>query len=150
PPPQEFSPISLQDDHGHDDVPMADPNGDIDALEQPLVAPQWSQRVASRLAAIIGSRYNLPQNMEQEDVEEDSSDSQSDYSSNSSDSDEDEGEQVVQEALEVPTAQPGQEGLSVWDLECEGFLREAMELGKAVFLCSLYDYSSQFFRRQNS
>ena len=52
---------------------------------------------------------------------------------------------------DMPFAEPGQEGISVWDLLGEGFLKEVADLGKYLITYPRSKYHSDVsFRRETS
>jgi hypothetical protein len=71
-----------------------------------------------------------------DDDDLDSSDEEDEMEGEGWISDEDDFQEADKE-FAVPSAEPGQEGISLWDLLGEGFLKEASELGISAFCLAL-------------
>ena len=119
-----------------------------------LSTQRRSRRIAGRVEQIGRVRWgtNHVQFIEREEREED--DEEASIAGDMEDEDVmgDESDELEDE--DMPFAEPGLEGISVWDLLGEGFLIEAADLGK-YFLTDLRpkclsDLSDFFFRRETS
>ena len=122
-----------------------------------LSTQRRSRRIAGRVEQIGRVRWgtNHVQFIEREEREErEEDDEEASIAGDMEDEDVmgDESDELEDE--DMPFAEPGLEGISVWDLLGEGFLIEAADLGK-YFLTDLRpkclsDLSDFFFRRETS
>ena len=118
-----------------------------------LSTQRRSHRIAERVEQIGRVRWgtNHVQFIEREEREEREEDDEE--ASFAGDMEDDDGMGDESDELEdedIPVAEPGQEGISVWDLLGEGFFKEAADLGKYILTDHLSDFSDLFFRRETS
>ena len=113
-----------------------------DDVVSTLSTTRRSQRVAERVNQIGQQRWgtnHVPffergEDPEEEEISEDDLVADGD---DSEDNNIDEDSELWEDADDVmATAEPGQEGISVWDLLGEGFLHEVSQIGMFSVVCS--------------
>jgi hypothetical protein len=113
-------------------LPDADGHDQNGSNSYGLSTQRRSQRITERVERIGRVHWgtNHVQFIEREEREEDEEEASI---AEEMEYEEEHGDDELEDEEDMPFAEPGQEGVSVWDLLGEGVLIEVADLGKSIF-----------------
>ena len=127
--------------HSSPNILLPDADGRDQHDSYGLSTQRRSQRITERVEQIGRVRWgtNHVQFIEREEREEEEEEEKEEEEeeevsiAEDMEDEEEHGDDELEDEEDMPFAEPGQEGVSVWDLLGEGFLIEAADLGKYIY-----------------